>query len=178
MPVLFTVLIVFAAISIAIVIIGFSLPRVAKLKREIIIETSPEKVFEQVNNYKNFVNNWSPWTAKDSNAKHNYNNIESGIGALYYWEGNKKTVGKGSMELLESETNKKVKSLLKFEGRGESYITIYISPVDTNKVKVLWNFEADNGYNPIARIFGKFMDKFLGPDYEEGLNKLKTYCEN
>jgi hypothetical protein len=42
---------------------------------------------------------------------------------------------------------------------------------------VTWDFESDNGLNPMSRIFGKMMDKFLGPDYQNGLNKLKTVCE-
>ncbi len=117
-----------------------------------------------------------PWTEKDLNAKHEYNNITEGAGALYTWVGDKKSVGEGSMEILESSINR-VKSKLEFKGRGVSSATVHITPINESSCKVTWDFEADNKNNPIARIFGRMMDKFLGPDYEKGLSKLKNFCE-
>ena len=151
-------------------------PRIARFERSTIINASPEKVFEQMNNLKNFVNNWSPWTEKDPNMKQTYTGKETGVGALYSWEGNKKTVGQGSMEITKSETNKSVTTHLKFMDRGEADATWTIEN-QNGKVKVTWDFVSDNGNNPVARIFGRMMDKFMGGDYEYGLKKLKDHCE-
>ena len=38
--------------------------------------------------------------------------------------------------------------------------------------QVTWAVDADLGFNPIARIMGRFMDGKLGPAYERGLHKL------
>ena len=41
-----------------------------------------------------------------------------------------------------------------------------------------WDFKGDMGMNPAGRLMGRMMDKFLGPDYEKGLDNLKKSCEN
>jgi len=173
---LFITFIVLGALIVLVLIIGFLSPRIAKMERSITIKSNPEKAFVQLNSLKNFVNNWSPWTEKDLKAKHEYNDINEGVGATYAWEGDPKTVSKGNMEIVESDSLK-VKSSLAFHKRGTAYVSTYIERLSDEEIKVTWDFEADNGMNPISRIFGNFMNKFLGPDYETGLSKLKKYLE-
>ncbi len=177
MAVLSVILIVLGVLVVLVLIIGFTSPRIARMNRTVTINASKENIFGQMNNLKNFVDNWSPWTEKDLSAKHEYNSTSEGVGAAYTWKGEPKKVGEGSMEIIECEENSRVKTLLKFKGRGDAYATWYLSGSDGN-VEVKWDFEADNGNNPIGRIFGRMMDKFLGPDYENGLNKLKQVCES
>jgi uncharacterized protein YndB with AHSA1/START domain len=165
------------AIVLIVLLFGFASPRVATMERSVTINAPAEKVFPYLNNLKNFVDNWSPWSEKDPNATHEYNDIASGVGAFYSWKGEPKKVGEGSMKIVECEENKRVKTLLSFKGRGDAFAGWTV--VDNgDSVKVTWDFEADNGMNPVGRIFGRFMDKFLGPDYENGLNKLKKVVES
>jgi len=44
-------------------------------------------------------------------------------------------------------------------------------------VKATWGFHNDIGFNPIGRFFGLMMDGMLGPDYEDGLARLKKVAE-
>ena len=37
--------------------------------------------------------------------------------------------------------------------------------------------DTDMGKNPIGKFFGLMMDKMVGPDFERGLNNLKSLCE-
>lgn len=168
---------IFFGVILIMVLIGFASPRVAKMQRSIEINTNVDKVWPQLNNLKNFVDNWSPWTEKDPNAVHTFNDVSEGVGNAYTWKGAPKKVGEGSMEIVESEVNKKVRTSLEFKGRGKAIASFYVEDAGDGKIKVTWDFAGDNGNNPIARLFGRFMDKFLGPDYETGLNKLKSYCE-
>ncbi len=160
-----------------IVIIGMASPQKSTMEKSININASVDQVFPQLNSLKNFVDNWSPWTEKDPNAKHEYNDIAEGKGALYSWAGEKKKVGEGSMEIIESVPNQNVRSLMKFKGMNDAYVNMMVKDNGDGTVKVTWDFEGDNGNNPMARIFGRFIEKFLGPDYTKGLNNLKAYCE-
>jgi carbon monoxide dehydrogenase subunit G len=160
-----------------ILLIGFTSPQVAKMERSVTIKATPDKIWPYLNNLKSFVDNWSPWTVKDPNANHNYNDIEAGVGALYTWKGEPKKVGEGSMEIKTSEPMELVKVLLQFKGRGDAMAGWIIRDNGDGTTMVTWDFESDNGMNPISRIFGRMMDKFLGPDYQNGLNKLKAICE-
>ena len=170
------ILLVIAVIILLVLLLGYTSPRVATMERSILIEASEKDIFPYLNNLKLFVDRWSPWTDKDPNAIHEYNDIPEGVGAFYSWKGEPKKVGEGSMRIEESEANSFVKILLNFKGRGAAYAKWTISRKGESS-EVKWNFESDNGMNPIGRIFGRFMDKFLGPDYEKGLNKLKEVVE-
>ena len=46
-----------------------------------------------------------------------------------------------------------------------------------DRIKVTWSNEGDLGGNPVNRYFGLMMDKMIGPDFEEGLAKLKEIAE-
>ena len=81
------------------------------------------------------------------------------------------------MDIVELEEHKKVMTKLVFKGRGEAMAGFHVESAGEGKTKVTWSFETDSGNNPLASLFGRMMDKFLGPDYEKGLGKLKAYCE-
>lgn len=169
--------IVIAVISVFVVLYGYTKPRHAYMKREIEIDASASTVFEYANNLQKFVENWSPWTEKDPGMETSYNDVSEGVGATYEWKGHPKKVGSGLMKIEESEQNTKVKSLLKFIGRGDAFVTLSIEEINENQVKVTWDYTSDAGNNPVGRLFGSMMDKFLGSDFQLGLNKLKAISE-
>jgi uncharacterized protein YndB with AHSA1/START domain len=177
MTVLYIILGIIGSLILLLVIFGFLSPRFAQFERSIEINASEQKVFEQMNSLKNFVHHWSPWTAKDPNSKMIFSGPETGRGSRYEWDGDRKKVGKGTMEIILSENNSKVKTQISFDGRGEAVASWTLVKLSDSKVKITWDFYSDNKYNPFARIFGRLMEKFMGADYEEGLQKLKAYCE-
>ena len=166
----------FAGIIVILTIIGFMSPRYAEMSRSIEIDASPENIFPRLNSMREFVK-WSPWTEKDPNARHEYEGPDSGIGSKYTWEGDKKTVGSGIMEIIESVENKRVNSTLQFNGRSNAEAGWTIN-TEGDTTTVTWDFKGDMGSNPAGRLMGRMMDKFLGPQYEEGLQNLKKQCED
>src|SRR3712207_2605781 len=56
---------------------------------------------------------WSPWEELDPDMQRRHSGAESGVGARYAWEGNRKA-GKGNMEIVES-TPEHVAVRLEFE---------------------------------------------------------------
>src|SRR5688572_13615439 len=105
MTVLYIILGIIGGLVLLITIFGFLSPRYATFERSVEINASEEKVFEQMNSLKNFVNHWSPWTSKDPNSKMSFSGAETGKGAKFAWDGDRKKVGKGTMEITSSETN-------------------------------------------------------------------------
>ena len=159
-----------------VVLVGMLLRRKVLVTRAIKIKAAPEDVYPHVVDLKNFVE-WSPWTERDPNAKFTFSEPSHGVGASYEWAGDKKKIGTGSMEITSCEEFKKVTVNINF-GRNrasEGYWTIEESEGMT---RVTWGFVADMGMNPISRYFGLLMDRFIGPDFEHGLHKLKAKLEN
>lgn len=169
--------IILFGLALIIVMIGFIMPREARMKREIIIKADKKTVFDYANSLKKFVDHWSPWTDKDPEMETTYEGPAEGVGAIYNWKGHPKKVGYGTMKIIAVEEPEKVVSFLSFGGRGDAEVSVIIEDLSADEVKVTWAFSADNGYNPLSRIFGGMMDKFLGPDFEKGLQRLKDVCE-
>lgn len=155
--------------------IGFFLPGSTHVERSIDINTSANKVYDQVNELKNW-NNWSPWSKLDPNTAWTYSEPSSaGVGAHYSWKSDK--IGNGKMTILDTKPNESVKYKLEFEGMGESGVSFLLTAKDSTQTKAVWTMDTDNGMNPINRWMGLFTEKMLGPDYEKGLANLKAYCE-
>ena len=158
------------------VIIGFFLPSVVKVNRSVEIKASQELVFSQFNILKEF-RQWSPWDKIDPNMTVEYSGPESGKGCSYTWKSEHDKVGNGIMTIRESYPNDSIITDMDFmeNGKASSKTTLV---KNGDMITVTWGFETDMGSNPFGRIFGLFMDKMIGGDFEKGLNSLKERCEN
>ncbi len=153
--------------------IGFILPNNIHVERSIVINAPQEDVFALVNSFQNF-NKWSPWYEREPDANYSYEGPETGVGAITRWKGEE--VGAGSQEIVESHPHDSIRVVLDFEdqGRADSY---YLFETVDGGTKVIWGFDTEMGYNPVARYMGLMMDKWVGGDYEHGLANLKTLAE-
>jgi len=131
----------------------------------------------------NLVNNleemalWNEWTLSDSTIKTTYNEISDGVGAGSSWTSD--MTGAGTQEIIESIKNKKVRSVMKFEGwDGENFADIDINP-EGDLSKVSWTFEGA----PLPFIMRGFalvtgMKKSIQTNYAKGLGNLKKIAES
>jgi len=150
-------------------------PTPYEVKRETTIDAPADVVFAQVNNHKNR-DAWSPWEAMDPDMEKTYEGPEEGVGAKYFWKGNE-DVGTGSMEILESEPNKRIKSKLIFTEpwQSESIIHWHFEPLN-GSTRATWSVEGElPGY--LFWMDREDMDENMGPDFEKGLAKLKEVSE-
>ena len=47
-----------------------------------------------------------------------------------------------------------------------------------SKTRLRWTVSGKNGLYPLGNIFALQMNKYVGPNYEEALGKLKGYIES
>ena len=71
-----------------------------EVRRSAVIPAAAEEIFPLVNNFHEWTA-WSPWEAVDPGMSRRYFGSESGTGAGYEWNGNRKA-GSGTMEIVES----------------------------------------------------------------------------
>ena len=146
------------------------------MERSIVINAPAEKVFTQVNSFKNF-NEWSPWASIDPNTEYTYEGPETGVGARMTWVSDDPNVGTGSQEIMVSEAYSKITNKMVFDGFNSETSASYIFEPEGDGTKVTWTYDA-TGAAGIERFFMLGMDGMLGPFYEQGLNSLKTLVEN
>jgi effector-binding domain-containing protein len=155
-------------------LIGLLLPSSVHIERTAVIDRPAVQVFTVLESYRLF-NKWSPWAAKDPQAKYTWEGPESGVGASMSWVGNS-DVGQGRMTIQETRPNEMVRTLLDFADQGTADAVFRLEPAGAG-TRVTWGFDAPFGWNIPARWFGLMFDRMLGPDYERGLGNLKALVE-
>jgi len=152
-------------------------PQSYTIQRSIDIEKPLEDVFYYLKHLKN-QNYWSPWNKKDPNMIHEYEGTDGTVGFISRWEGNK-DVGKGEQEIMAINENKELLTQLRFlkpwKSQSEGFLTV--EKTDQNTTRVNWGFRGK--YNRPLNVMMLFfnMEKSVGKDFNEGLQKLKTVLE-
>lgn len=173
---LLVVAVVFALIVVAILGLASTKPNEFRVVRSATIAAPPEKVFPLVNDFRRWME-WSPWEHKDPNLKRTYSGAAGGVGAAYEWEGNK-NVGKGRMDILESQPSKRIHIKLHFLVPFEStnHAEFLFEP-QGNATKVTWTMSgASKGFHKVVCLFMN-MDKMIGRDFEQGLANLNVAAQ-
>lgn len=167
------ILITLAIIILILVAYGYMQDRNVTVERSEVIKAPISLVFNQVNDLENRVQ-WSPWE-KDTTMNTTLGDITKGLGANYSWSS--ENSGSGRLEYVEVEKNQKIVSAIDFQEQGKAEGIFTFDEVEDG-VKVTWTMNSDMGNNPLSRIFGRFMDAMVGPQFEKGLADLKERCEN
>jgi uncharacterized protein YndB with AHSA1/START domain len=147
------------------------------VERSMIIDATPERVYVHIADFHQWIR-WSPWEDIDPDLQRTYEGAESGTGAVYRWSGNRKA-GEGRMEIIDATEPSKVQIDLVFEkpwkARNDTMFTI--SPQGSDRSRVTWSITGKKTL--MTKVMGIFrsMEKFLGPDFEKGLSRLKAATE-
>jgi hypothetical protein len=165
-----------AILVIALLLFASSRPSTFSLVRSADLRASPERVFAEINDFKNWAH-WSPWDAMDPNMKRNYSGATSGKGAKYSWIGNKQ-VGEGNMEITRSVPSSNMQLDLHFlkPFKADNVTEFKLTPIagGTNI-----NWEMRGPLNLMMKVMHMFMDmdSMVGKDFEKGLASLKATVE-
>ncbi|MGE0561229.1 MAG: SRPBCC family protein [Flavobacteriales bacterium] len=169
---------VFLGFIILLFLFSFFLPSSLKIERKIAIDASPDVVFHQVDELKNW-KNWAVWAEKDSTIytkSEAFSLPSSGVGAVFSWASEHEGVGQGSMKITKSEPFELVE--LSLDLGIDDVFSYWNFQQKEGVVEVTWGVNFDFGFNPVSKWFGLFMEDELIADFEKGLTKLKHYSEN
>jgi len=147
-----------------------------RVQRVTSIKAPPDRIFPLLADFHRW-SAWSPWEKLDPAMKRTFSGAESGVGAVYAWEGNGK-VGAGRMEILEATPASRVAIKLDFlqpmEGHNVAEFTLEPKGELTT---VTWDMHGPSPF--VAKLMGVFvsMDSMVGKDFETGLATLKAVAE-
>jgi carbon monoxide dehydrogenase subunit G len=152
------------------VIGSFFIPANQQVSRSLVISQPPERIWALIIDPPAW-NQWSPWYRRDPSMKITYDGAPKGEGARWSWVSDSE--GSGNMQIVRADVPRQMQYVMAFDGMGAASGQFVLEPADGG-TQVTWSFESDAGYNPIARWFGLALDKFIGPDFEAGLNNMAT----
>jgi uncharacterized protein YndB with AHSA1/START domain len=154
--------------------IGFMLPSNFKVQRAATIAAPPEKVYAFIADPRQW-KAWSAWNRRDPAMQVQYAGAASGTGAKWSWQS--QSQGNGAMEFIEAVPGERVVYSLTFPDMGmTSRGTLSLAP-EGGGTRITWSQEGDVGRSPVNRYFALFMDRLVGPDFEQGLANLKALAE-
>lgn len=155
---------------------GFLLPASYQISRSVQINAPHSLIYEQINDLKKWPE-WTVWnTQTDPSLVLQYGSISVGEGASWQW--NAEQMGNGTLKIVKSYPLEGVQYKLSMnEGRMEIDGNIKIEIIDSTQTKVIWLMHGALGNNPVRRYLGLMMNKWLAPDLEQNLEKLKNKIE-
>lgn len=169
------VILVLLAIVLILVGVSYLLPGKTEVSRSITIDAPASEIFPYVNSMQE-TEKWSPWLSRDPETKLSYSGPDAGVGNTLNWSSDHPQVGTGSQEIVESVDDQLVKTALDFGPMGTASASFVLQP-DGSQTQVTWGFLSELGLNPMSRWMGLMMDRWVGGDYERGLENLKSLVE-
>ncbi len=174
MKLLWKILGVLLGLIILLAVVAFFLPRRYQVERSIVIAAKPETVFPLVADLAAW-KRWGVWYQRDPTMTLSYSSATTTVGGWTAWRS--KSEGNGRATLTAVQPSQKVTYTLEMEGMsmlGEGAFILTPVPGGTRVDSVM---SGDLGLNPMARWFGLFLDRMVGPDFEQGLVRLKQIAE-
>ncbi|MFT4620846.1 MAG: hypothetical protein ACI90Y_002177 [Polaromonas sp.] len=155
---------------------AYLLPQEVTISRSVMIEAAPDAIFPHVNSMQS-TEGWSPWLSRDPEVQLAYSGPEMGVGNTLEWQSDEPAVGNGRQEIVVSVENELVETALDFGDMGTAKAA-FILEGSGGSTEVTWTLVSDMGTNPVGRYMGLMMDRWVGADYEAGLENLKALVES
>lgn len=150
-------------------------PKHVAVSRSISIAQSPDVVRSIITDYHAFHDQWSPWTEKDPAMQVTYTGEPGQVGHHYTWNGNK-DVRSGAMTIA-SFSGDTIYEDLDFGDGNPAGLNFVVHPRgDSTDVTWTVGFDVSFGRRPFMLFLP--MDKWMGADFERGLNRLKQAAES
>ena len=147
-----------------------------RIERSVRISSDKTKIFEILKDFRQF-EHWSPWEKLDPKMQKSFEGETGAVGSYYHWAGNKQ-VGEGTMTVLETQKDEGVDLRLEFfrPFASQALVRWAISDTGDGTQTVSWSMKGKHP-NLMAKAFAPMMTKMLTQNFDEGLAKLKAYCE-
>jgi hypothetical protein len=146
------------------------------VQRSQTIHAAPEAVFERIADLREW-DSWSPWADKDPNMATTYGGEPGTVGASSHWVGSRK-VGEGRMTTTSIDAPSSMEIDLEFVKpfKAQNQVELLVAPSPEGS-EVTWRMTGRTTL--MTKIMGIFksMDDMVGPDFENGLSKLKQLVE-
>ncbi len=165
------------AVAGVMLILSLIMPKSGHVSRTVVIKAPKTAVWAMVQDLK-MHEKWSPWKDYDTNMTNTYSGPDGQVGQKNEWKGNDQ-VGEGSQEItmMQAEASQVVHLHFMKPFENETDASFTLRDTADASVAVTWGMEWKMPWPMNAMGAFMSMEKMIGPDFEKGLNKLKTLAE-
>ncbi len=168
-------LIIIGSLIALVLIVAAILPKNFKIEKSITINKSKTDVFVYLKSLKNS-KKWQPWAKMDPEMKEEFKGVDSAVGAIASWSGNRK-VGVGEQEIINIVEGERVDVELRFKEpmNVTNFAYFTTEAIDEKQTKVTWGMTGKAKF-PL-NIVCHFMHGVVEKNFESGLAELKKILE-
>lgn len=144
------------------------LPKNVHVERHAKIAASPETILEMAasnHGYQKF----NPYLTSDPELSIRPFGPDRGVGSGFHFDGKE---GRGTQTVSEVTANS-VRYAIDLGAMGKPVQEISAQGLPDG-TQVTWTMDMDLGFNPVARVFGLFIDGMVGKTFEQGLDNLAS----
>lgn len=152
---------------------GLVLPSGYRVERSERVQAPLEVTFAQVNELRNW-EQWSPWSAADPSMQVTYGVTTVGAGAEYTWTGEQS--GEGTLSIAASIHGERIDTIMDF-GQMGSAKGYWSFSYQAGVTSVTWGLIGENP-GVMGSWLSLMMDSMVGPQFENGLRRLKQVAES
>ena len=149
----------------------YMIPSAVHVERTAIIDAEPAEVIAMAASTEGF-QRINPYASVDPDLKITPFGPAAGVGSGFHFDGKD---GKGS-QTVASVNAEQVVYAIDLGAMGKPTQTITVAPA-AEGTKVTWSMDTDMGMNPIARVFGLFMDRMMGATFARGLQNMAAVSD-
>lgn len=169
------ILVVLAILIAAVLLLAASRPDTFRIQRALAIKAPREAIFPLINDLRQH-KSWNPFD-KSPDLKRMHSGAESGTGAVYAWEGDRKS-GAGRIAITQSTPSSRVTMTLDMlrPFKAHNIVEFTLEPKG-DATNVVWAMHGRQPY--LAKLMNTFIncDKMVGSQFEQGLDNLKALAE-
>lgn len=159
-------------------IVALFVSKTYEVEEAIVINKPKSEVFDYVKHLKN-QDNFSKWATLDPDMNKTYHGTDGTEGFISAWESEDDNVGVGEQEIIKiidgDRIDYELRFIKPFESTQETYMTT--KSVNGNQTEVTWGFNGEIKYPMNLMLLFMDFEKFIGDDFQEGLQNLKTLLE-
>jgi hypothetical protein len=171
-----TILYLVLGLLIALVVIGWLLPREITVERTISIDRHSDAIYQWIANLKTWPD-WTIWNKnEDPSLVYTYSGADTGQGAVMSWTAKK--MGGGTLTISTAQPGRFIRYEMRMTGRTMVVRgNLELESAGGGATLVMWFDNVDFGLNPFTRWLGFLIKPMLGRAYHRNLVGLKTAAE-
>ena len=155
--------------------VALFVPKNFNYEKTITINAPIDSVWVNVNSLA-ALDKWSPWNDHDPVMKKDLKGLDGTVGAVQSWEST--IVGTGSQTIAAIEKPTLFETDLNFYKPQKSHGKAFVKLVSAGpRTKATWGMTGNMPYPMNLMHLFMNMDKMMGKDWDNGLNKLKRISE-
>lgn len=151
-------------------LLAMLLPSSSTVARSVTISGLPEKVLADIRNF----HHWKFWNQYAIDTASVSNNVSADGTSLVLTDKENRQIS----YKLDGGNSDTLIILESVSGTINSKNRFISRRLENGQTFLIWTVSTELGKMPWQRLKGVVMDKFMGPQYEQSLNRLKRYLES